>query len=193
MAEPQVEGQRAYGIGRGKVFPAERAKSLLNPARRLVQSPSRTVARMDLAAGDIVLELGCGPGYFTPTLASVLGSGRVVACDLQSEMLRLVATRTGPDGVPCVQGDALRLPFIDAAFDAVVVILVLGEVPDRSRCIEELARVLRPGGRLVLCESRRDSDFIGLSELTSLVEPLGLQFEQRRGHRWEYTASFRRS
>src|SRR3954462_14000442 len=51
------ETSREYGMGSGKVFPAARAKSLLNPARRLVQSPSRTVAAIGLRHGARVLEL----------------------------------------------------------------------------------------------------------------------------------------
>ncbi len=184
--------ERVFGVGRGKVFPAERAKSLLNPARRIVQSPSRTVAKMALRASDRVLEIGSGPGYFTPELARATPSGRVVALDLQSEMLRLAAARTDRGSVSCVQGDAMALPFADARFDAALVILVLGEVPDRAACLGEIARVVRAGGQLALCESRRDSDFIGLRDLVALVEPAGFEFAGRRGIAWEYTARFLR-
>jgi ubiquinone/menaquinone biosynthesis C-methylase UbiE len=187
-----VASDRVFGVGRGKVFPAARAKTLLNPARRIVQSPSRTVAKMGLRATDRVLEIGSGPGYFTPELARATPSGRVVAMDLQIEMLELASARTDRRSVSCVQGDAMALPFGEAAFDAASVILVLGEVPDRVACIAEIARVVRAGGHLVLCESRRDSDFIGLRDLVALVEPAGFQFAGRRGIAWEYTARFLR-
>ncbi len=193
MPEPRPVSQRDFGIGRGKVFPADHAKTLLNPARRIVQSPTRTVARMGLGPRDLVLELGCGPGYFTPALVAALAEGRVVAFDLQAEMLQLARTRVGPDATACVQGDAAWLPFAPSSFDGAVVILVLGEVPDRGRCIAELARVVRTGGRLVFCESRRDSDFIRIAELVALVEPCGFRLEGRQGPRFEYTASFLRS
>ena len=83
----------AYGLGRGKVFPADKAASLLNPLRRLVQSPSRTVAGMKLAANARVLEVGCGPGFFSPSIAQAVPSGQVFLLDLQHEMLRLAGDR----------------------------------------------------------------------------------------------------
>jgi ubiquinone/menaquinone biosynthesis C-methylase UbiE len=67
-------GQRDYGLGRGKVYPAADASSLLHPLRRLVQSSRRTVAAMGLRDTDRVLEVGCGPGYFTPVVASARSS-----------------------------------------------------------------------------------------------------------------------
>jgi len=62
-----ADSRRASGFGleRGKVFPAAHARSLLNPLRKLVQSPERTVAAIRIGPADRVLELGCGPGYFT--------------------------------------------------------------------------------------------------------------------------------
>ncbi|MGH8994722.1 MAG: class I SAM-dependent methyltransferase [Acidimicrobiales bacterium] len=184
---------RTFGVGRGKVFPAARAKSLLNPARRLVQSPRRTVARMGLRRDDLVLEVGCGPGYFTPELGRAVGAGLVIAFDVQFEMLKLTGERLStPTNVIRVQGDAADLPLGAASIDAAVVILMLGELPDRARCLVELARVVRPGGQLVMCESRRDSDFIALEELVGLVEPHGFRLGSRRGIGWEYTARFAR-
>ena len=68
-----------YGLGRGKVFPAEKASSLLNPLRRLVQSPDRTVARMKLQEDARVLEVGCGPGFFSPSIARAVPHGLELA------------------------------------------------------------------------------------------------------------------
>ncbi len=189
MTSP-TERQSVYGVGRGKVFPSERAKSLLNPLRQMVQSPSRTVRRLGVSPGDVVLELGCGPGYFTGALGAAVGDGRVVALDLQAEMLQLARARVHARHVTFVQGDAIELPFAPSAFDVVVVVLVLGEVPDQVRCIAELARAVREGGRVVFSESWRDSDFIRLNTLVTLVERYGLRFEGRHGPRWEYVASF---
>jgi SAM-dependent methyltransferase len=182
---------RTFGVGRGKVFPSAKAKSLLNPARRLIQSPRKTVDRMGLGLHDRVLELGCGPGYFTPELARAVSGGSVIGFDLQIEMLRLAGERLDAAGnVVRVQGDAAVLPFAAASFDAAVVILMLGELPDPRKCLAELARIVRHRGQLVMCESRRDSDFIALPGLVGLVEPHGFRLAGRRGIGWEYTARF---
>ncbi|HMK12762.1 MAG TPA: methyltransferase domain-containing protein, partial [Acidimicrobiales bacterium] len=147
-----------FGLGRGKVFPAAKASSLLNPLRRLVQSPSRTVARMRLPSDARVLEVGCGPGYFSPSIEASVPNGRLVVLDLQAEMLRLVAGRAA---TACrVQADASKLPFSSASFHAVFVSAMLGEVPDRGSALAEIRRVLRDAGHATFAETRRDSDFI---------------------------------
>jgi ubiquinone/menaquinone biosynthesis C-methylase UbiE len=182
------------GLARGKVFPAARARSLLNPLRRVVQSPRRTVARCSLTPAARVLEIGPGPGFFSAELVRAVPAGQVVLLDLQIEMLRLARRRL--EDAPTshlVQGDASSPPFRSATFDAALVVLVLGEVPDRGRGLNELRRLLRPGARVLFAETRRDSDFIALPELRRLVEPRGFAFLERRGFAWEYTARFVRT
>ncbi len=181
-----------YGLGRGKVFPAAKARSLLNPARRIVQSPGRVVGALDIAPDARVLEIGCGPGYFSPTLAAAVPNGTLVVADLQSEMLCLARERvSGLLNARCVQLDASRLPFADATFDAVLVVLMLGEVPDRELALAECRRVLQLDGVALFAETRRDGDFIRRNELRSLVEPHGFELDRLRGWSWEYTARFR--
>jgi len=180
-----------YGVGRGKVFPAAKARSLLNPARRIVQPPRRVVDALGAAPDARVLEIGCGPGYFSPTIALAVPRGEVVLADLQQEMLSLVRDRVSScDHVQLVQLDATQLSFGDATFDAVLVVLMLGEVPGRDRCLSEIRRILRPGGVVLFVESRRDSDFIRRSDLRALVEPHGFELDRFRGWAWEYSARF---
>ena len=177
-----------YGLGRGKVFPAEKASSLLNPLRRLVQSPDRTVARMKLQEDARVLEVGCGPGFFSPSIARAVPHGKLAVLDLQIEMLRLVGERAD---AARVQADASRLPFASGSFDAVFVSAMLGEVPDREGCIAEVRRVLRTGGHATFAETRRDSDFISLEALRGQLAPHGLRLADRSGIGWQYVARFR--
>ena len=181
-----------FGVGRGKVFPASKAASLLNPARRVVQSPTRLAARLGVSAESMVLELGCGPGYFSPSLAAVVPSGQLVLADLQHPMLVHARDRVvAHDNVRFVQADATLLPFDAGSFDAVVIVLMLGEVPDRDACIAECRRMLRPGGVALFAETRRDGDFIKRNELRTLVEPHGFELDEFHGWSWEYTARFR--
>ncbi len=187
-------GARELGVGRGKVFPAAKARSLLNPLRRLIQSPRRTVARLDLAGATRVLEIGPGPGYFSTELARAVPSGHVTLLDVQVEMLAMARRRLVPArNVGFVQGDGARLPFASASFDAALVVAVLGEIPDPGGCLDELGRVIRAGGVVLFAETRRDSDFIALSDLRRDVERRGFAYVDRRGFRWEYTARFRRT
>lgn len=180
-----------FGVGRGKVFPPSKARSLLNPARRIVQPPRRVVEALGAATDARVLEIGCGPGYFSPTLATAVPQGEIIVADLQHEMLTLARERLSAFEHAClVRLDAMLLPFKCATFDAVVVVLMLGEVLDRERCLSECRRVLRPGGVALFSESRRDSDFIRRADLQALVEPYGFELDRFRGWSWEYSARF---
>lgn len=190
MAE--VSGTAEFGLGKGKVFPADRAGSLLHPARRLVQSPRRTVRATALGSGAAVLELGCGPGFFSPFIKDAIGSGPLVLLDLQLPMLRLARQRTcGGPGIVSVQADGAALPFTERCFDAVFIATVLGELLDPGACLDDVHRVLRPGGTLAVAETRRDSDFIAASPLRELAESHGFEWRARRGPRWQFVATFR--
>lgn len=191
---PKEQLGREFGLSRGKVFPASRARSLLNPLRRLVQSPRRTVAAIGLQRGARVLEVGSGPGFFSPLLAASTPEGSAVMLDLQPEMLRLARDRVGArHGVGFVGADAQCLPFGDSSFDAVFIATVLGEVPDLDSCLAELRRVLRTEAVAAFSETRRDSDFIPLGKLRQEVERHSFSFLDRGGMPWQYVARFRAS
>jgi demethylmenaquinone methyltransferase/2-methoxy-6-polyprenyl-1,4-benzoquinol methylase len=101
--------------------------------------------------GDVVLDLAAGTG--TSSLPFIDAGARVVACDFSMGML-LAGKRARPD-LPFVAGDGTRLPFADDAFDAVAISFGLRNVVEPARALEEMARVTRPGGRLVVCEFSR--------------------------------------
>jgi demethylmenaquinone methyltransferase/2-methoxy-6-polyprenyl-1,4-benzoquinol methylase len=105
---------------------------------------------LQLQPGDRVLDLAAGTGVSTVELAR--GGATAVACDFSLGMLRAGRSRRA---VPFVAGDALHLPFRDASFDAAVISFGLRNVADVPRALGEMARVVRPGGRLVICEFSR--------------------------------------
>lgn len=105
-----------------------------------------TRAALDLRPGQRVLDLAAGTGVSTVELAR--SGAWCVACDFSLGMLRAGRGRA----VPFVGGDALHLPFADDTFDAVTISFGLRNVVAHSAGLVELARVTRPGGRLVVCE-----------------------------------------
>lgn len=96
-------------------------------------------------AGGSVVDVGCGTGRFAEPLGHQ--AGMLIGLDPDRAMLTIARTRLA---VPPVVGDALALPFRDASFDVVVAITVLEFVTDPAAAVAELARVARPGGRLVI-------------------------------------------
>ncbi|MBO4205743.1 demethylmenaquinone methyltransferase [Micromonospora echinofusca] len=103
---------------------------------------------LDLLPGERVLDVGAGTGVSTEELAR--SGAYAVGVDLSLGML--YAGKRSRPLVPLLAGDALRLPFADASFDAVTISFCLRNVADTDAALRELARVTRPGGRLVVCE-----------------------------------------
>lgn len=93
-----------------------------------------------------VLDVGCGTGLLTARIHGELPQGRVVGCDFSGGMLRHAAARTR--AVAWTRGDAQRLPFRDASFDAIVSTEAFHWFPDQARALAEFHRVLAPKGRL---------------------------------------------
>jgi demethylmenaquinone methyltransferase/2-methoxy-6-polyprenyl-1,4-benzoquinol methylase len=108
----------------------------------------RSVTRrtLDLKPGDKVLDVAAGTAVSTVALAE--SGAWCVAADFSLGMLRRGAARR----VPKVAADGLRLPFADGVFDAVTVSFGLRNMHDTVAALSELRRVVRPGGRLVVCE-----------------------------------------
>jgi demethylmenaquinone methyltransferase/2-methoxy-6-polyprenyl-1,4-benzoquinol methylase len=113
----------------------------------------RTRQCLELASGDRVLDLAAGTGVSTAEFGR--GGVRAVACDFSLGMLRTGRAAKRRRALPVVAGDATRLPFADASFDALVISFGLRNVSDVPKALREMARVVRPGGRLVVCEFSR--------------------------------------
>lgn len=149
----------------------------------ITRSRLRSVLRPRLA--ERVLEVGVGTGYYSLDLAEWVGeAGRVELFDLQPEMLDHVMERARERGLANLvptQGDATDLPYEDGSMDAAVLTAVLGEIPDRDAAVREIARVLRPGGRLIVGELLGDPHFTSPGEVERLGRAAGLGLEERSG------------
>ncbi len=111
----------------------------------------RMVARAVAArAGERVLDVAAGTG--TSSRAFTAAGADCVACDFSLGMLTVGSARGRVPGLRFVAGDAMRLPFRDAAFDAVTISFGLRNVAHHQAALAEFRRVTRPGGRLVVCE-----------------------------------------
>jgi SAM-dependent methyltransferase len=109
------------------------------------------VADAGLPTGGVVVDVGCGTGRALPALRDAVGrTGTVIGLDVTPEMLTVAGDRAGAASAGLVLADARQLPLADAAVDAVFAAGLLMHLPDTRAGLRELARVTRPGGRLVL-------------------------------------------
>lgn len=167
-----------------------------------VQAPHPIITRDRLLTtlaprlGERILEIGPGTGYYTLDVARALTpEGTLEIFDLQQEMLDHTmrrATQASLTNVRPRQGDAQKLPYEDASFDAVYLVTVLGEIPDRTAALGEIHRVLKPGGRLVVGELFGDPHMVTSKRLRAETAHAGFSFEHRSGPAFGFFARFRR-
>lgn len=119
----------------------------------LLSAASRPLRRRSLALlpdePARVLLSGVGTGLDLPLLPP---QHQYIGIDLSEAMLRRADPRTAQLDFRCLQGDAQRLPFADRSFDVAILHLILAVLPDSIACLRETARVVRPGGRVLILD-----------------------------------------
>lgn len=164
-----------------------------------VEAPHPVITRERLRAvlgpepGERILEIGPGVGYYTLDLAEWVGPGGTIEIfDLQQEFLdhtmQRAAERSLANLVP-TRGDATALPYEDDSVDAVILTAVLGEIPDQGAALREIARVLKPSGRLVVGELFGDPHFTTQASLRRQAAEAGLVWQHQSGNWFAYFAS----
>ena len=120
-------------------------------SRRLISAWQLPIEWLNIPQGGVALDIGSGPGNVTASLARAAGpEGLALGIDISEPMLqRAVRSEAGPQ-VGFIKADAQRLPLRDNTVDAVVSTAVLQLVPNPRAALAEMARVLRPGGRLAI-------------------------------------------
>ena len=167
------EIQRTYASvsndpGREFMFPTGRAwaEDLGYPAELLARVPETSCESFAgvanpfslgvLDPGEDVLDVGCGAGMDTLVAAQMVGAdGYVTGIDMTPDMAakaRRSSAEMGLANVTIVDGSAEELPFADAGFDVVISNGVIDLIPDKEAVFSEIARVLRPGGRIQLAD-----------------------------------------
>ncbi|MCG2576525.1 methyltransferase domain-containing protein [Dechloromonas sp. XY25] len=115
-------------------------------ARATESARQRSLAALPAEPGRVLLA-GVGTGLDLPLLP---GRHHYVGLDLTHAMLRRALPRAGSVDFAPVQGDAQCLPFADDSFDSAVLHLILAVVPEPARCLGEIARVVKPGGSVLV-------------------------------------------
>lgn len=115
----------------------------------------KVMKEMNVQAGTIALDVCCGTADWTIALSQAVGpEGEVTGLDFSENMLKVGGEKTAHmDNIRLVQGDAMALPFDDNSFDYVTIGFGLRNIPDYSKALSEMYRVLKPGGMAVCLET----------------------------------------
>jgi ubiquinone/menaquinone biosynthesis C-methylase UbiE len=168
-----------------KVCPAWVGYLLLNPLRKLWENPDRMLAAL-VRPGMTVLEPGCGAGYFTLPLAKMVGpQGKVIAIDVQSKMLDVLARRARENGLAerierrKAQTGSLDIQDLEGRIDFVAAIHVVHEMPDPGAFFRQVWSASKPGGRMLLVEPRRHVTAGQWEQTLSAARLAGFQTDER--------------
>jgi ubiquinone/menaquinone biosynthesis C-methylase UbiE len=167
LASPQathpVSGRRI-----ANVMGHEGAAWLDRREREAEEAPTKAIAALNLRPGQIVADIGAGSGYYTILLSQAVGPrGRVYATDIQPEMLALIRKKLAnvPDSnVELVLGTATESRLPDAAIDLALMVDVYHELVQPQAFLQSLKRAIKPEGRLVLIEFRKESSGVPIRE-----------------------------
>jgi ubiquinone/menaquinone biosynthesis C-methylase UbiE len=157
--EPSPGAEKSPGSNHHEVFSASHASHLDSRFRRFFYRPDRVAERF-VKPGDLVLDFGCGPGFFTREFAKKSGdTGMVFAVDVQAEMLGILKEKLEPEGLmPRIRThqcsfDSIGLPpEWNGRINVVFTIFVVHEVPDSKKLFQEIHSLLIPGGRVFFAE-----------------------------------------
>ncbi len=159
------------------------AQTLDNPIRRLIHGPDKILGGY-IDPGQTVVDLGCGSGTFTIAMAKMVGeSGRVIAVDLQDEMLQMVKQKAVKEGldsrITTHKSEPDRIGISDKV-DFALAFYMIHEVPDVDAVLMEVASLLKPSGKLLIAEPlihvsessfKKTVDAAGLAGLRPVCEP----------------------
>jgi len=172
-ATPFPKPHRDRGIeGRMATWYAATTSKMLRDFQELAQKVAR-----ELPEGGSVLEIAPGPGYFCVELAK-LGPYRVTGVDLSPDMVRIARENASRAGVSdeFTQGNASNLPFAADSFDFLVCRAAFKNFARPVQALHEMHRVLKPGGRALIIDLRRNAP---VDEISREVDRMGLSAVNR--------------
>ncbi len=160
------------------------------PEREEEEHPDEALQAIGIHRGMVVADVGAGSGVMTFKMAKLVGpSGKVYAVDIQPQMLEILQTRAQRDKVTNVQTvlDTVSDPKLPAgAIDLILLVDVYHEFSQPQAMLDHMREALKPNGRLVLLEYRKEDPTIpilpdhkmSVSEVKAEVQPEGFQFDQ---------------
>jgi ubiquinone/menaquinone biosynthesis C-methylase UbiE len=152
----------------------ESADWLERPERDAEEHPEVLMEQLRLKPGEIVADVGAGTGYFSRRLARKVGAtGKVLAVDIQPEMLTLLTNRMATIGITNVVpmlGTATDPKLPAALVDLVLMVDVYHEFDFPSEMMEAICRSVKPGGRVVFVEYRGEDPAIAIKPLHKMTE-----------------------
>jgi SAM-dependent methyltransferase len=166
---------------------------LNRPGREREERPDAVVTNMNLAADDVVADIGAGSGYFSFRIARQVPEGKVLAVDIQPEMLALIAQRQEEEGVTNidrVMGEIDDPNLSPESIDAAIMVDAYHEFSHPYEMMAGIYQALRPGGRVFLLEYRGEDPSVPIRPLHKMTEQQVVKEMSVFGLEWTETLDF---
>lgn len=166
---------------------------LNRPGRVQEEMPDEVVANMGLSSDDVVADIGAGSGYFSFRIAKLVPDGKVLAVDIQPEMLQLIEDRKAAEGVTNIEGvrgevDDPNLP--PNSINAAIMVDAYHEFSHPYEMINGIYEALKPGGRIFLLEYRGEDDSVPIRPLHKMTEEQAVKEMSVFNLEWTDTLDF---
>lgn len=156
-------------------FDVNQRHKLDNPRRREMLPPEEVLGLFDLNAGSVLADIGCGIGYFTFPAARILGpNGKVYGLDVSETMLEDLRSKQQQEGIANIETrltGEYDMRLAAESVDVGLVCNVIHEIEDRDRFLKEILRILKPEGRLIIIEWRKQPGTWGPPVEERIPEP----------------------
>jgi ubiquinone/menaquinone biosynthesis C-methylase UbiE len=180
-------------------FPHWLSIFLVNPLRKRSIDRQKVMEESEVKAGMSVLELGCGPGFFSEYLAKAVGpKGHLICQDIQPQMIAKLKKRSARfpvnENISTLLANSTSLSIDSDSIDLVFAAYVFEEIfreRQVGKTAKELLRVLKPGGRLVVIEHKYGVKLEQVNRILELIEQSGLRLVKRYDNK-NYQAQFRK-
>lgn len=192
--------RRTTGIGKfymGReisfVMGHQAAGWLNRPGRIQEEMPDEVVANMGLEPGHVVADIGAGSGYFSFRIAKLVPEGKVLAVDIQQEMLDIIEATKAKEGVTNIEGvkGEIDNPNLPAnSIDAAIMVDAYHEFSHPFEMIDGIYNALRPGGRIFLLEYRGEDASVPIRPLHKMTQEQVIKEMSVFGLEWTETLDF---
>ena len=169
-----------------KRYPERLAFTLNNRFRRFLEPPEQLISKLGLKATDVVVDFGCGPGFYTIPIAR--SAARTIAVDVSSRMLEKTISNAKKNHmtVEALVSDGTAIKLDDGIVDLIFLSRVFHEVANRPKVLSEFLRIMKRSGRLAIVEKTRGGPLawasgppiIDQNELVRELEQAGFRFIQ---------------
>lgn len=173
LHSPDGIGKFYQGREIAKVMGHSEALWLERPNREAEEQPQKVIAALDLQPSDVVADIGAGTGYFSFRIAPKLSDSKVIAVDIQPEMLDIIEflkKETGISNVETIAASVDHPNLPENSIDLALMVDAYHEFSHPYEVIQGITKALKPGGRVVLVEYRKENPFIPIKGLHKMTQ-----------------------